>query len=493
MTSTINTQAIYNYYNNASTLEGIVTDSQKDQPRGFSGLWRSGDELWYKTNTFSTQTKEKREKLISALESAVSNSGASAFELDQLGIKNADGTQLNLQDPNTKKQLALLAQQLKAIDANQGFVGADAYSKGGDKAQYDELNRLGSEYIAKINTASSQTGVVDTRDVLAQGLVESGAKSTDIPEQLEQQIKEANSAGGIDAGFIKKLREEVTKRYNNNPNDSDTRRHIARATMDELSRQIDSVSKGKNKEQALQEAFDGKSQSDNAKITGLVKLYKSTVGANLPRNKEQLEAQVQAQRASRGFGLPAGTEVQGDRAYKLATGEEQVPEEVQTLKNGITLAKRYKVEKVDGSIATVSYDGNEYQYRTDVLAGGVRRTIVTALDKNKKPAENETAVYIQKQAKKGKEVQKGNLYMVKGRDPEADKALVAQRDKTEQRTIALAKKETELFVPKPIVASAPATSTPATSAKSGGSAPASQTTAQTPKIIKGPKGGPKTV
>jgi hypothetical protein len=493
--TSLNTQAIYDYHNNASTLGGIVKDSQKDQPGPFSGLWRSGSALDTSTNTFSTKTEEDRKKLISALESAASNTNASSWELEALGIKNADGSRPNLQDPNTKKQLALLAQQLRAIDANQGFGGADAFSKGGDKAQSDALTKLRSEYIAKVTDDSKNSGIVDTRDVLAQGLLESVAISPNVPEDLEKQIQAANSGDGLSPEFITKLREEVKKRHDNNPNDSDTRRHIARATLDELNKQIALASNGKNREKTLEEAFKAKNGNGDPKLMALVDFYKRAVGANLPRDKEQLEAQVQRERASRGFGLKAGTEVKGDTVYKLATGAEQVPQEVQTLKNGITIAKGYTVDKVDGNIATVSDGKDKYQYRTEILAGGVRRTIVSALDENNKPAENETAVYIQKQAKKDKEVQKGNLYMVKGRQPKAEKALVAQRDKTEQRAIAAAKKEKELAIPKPIIASAsaPATSTPVASAKAGSSASTSQTTAQAPKTITGPKGHTKTV
>ena len=454
MTNSINTQAIYDYHNNASTLGGIVKDSQKDQPGIFSGLWRSGRDLGFSTMTFSTQTEERRKKLISELENAVNNTNASPWELKSLGIQNADGTQLNLQDPNTKKQLVLLAQQLKAIDANQGFGGADAFSKNA-KDRSDALDKLRSEYIVKVTDDSKKSGIVDTRDVLAQGLLESVAISPNVPEDLERQIKAAADSGnGLSSEFITTLREEVKKRHEKNPNDSDTRRHIARATLDELNKQIASASNGKNRETTLEEAFKAKNGNGDPKIMGLVNFYRMSVGANLPTNKEQLEAQVQRERASRGFGLKAGTEVRGDTVYKLATGAEQVPQEVQTLKNGITIAKGYKVDKVDGNTATVSDGTHKYHYRTDVLAGDVRRTIVTAVDENNKPAEKETAVYIQKQAKEDKKVKKGNLYMVKGRDPKAEKPLVAQRDKTEQRAIDAAKKEKDLAIPKPITASA---------------------------------------
>jgi hypothetical protein len=510
ISTSLNTQILQlgNEYTNAGTFEGIKNDggawfgdrlhaqkSQRNNLRRMSGYtlegwlgdslnpFRDGDD--YSRHDLSEEMRLKREALLSALNTGISGDASAKIKLAKFGLE------LGNEDIETlKPQLQALKARIEASNPsnpNRSNMDMDAFSKGGRDRLYDELSKLRQQYNQALETQQRQ-GLVDTQTLMTVEAVDTeqnlpASFKTHLQQSIETLQKEANQNQGDLGKFSEwavKLQEGVAKK-----GDGESGKAMRTATHDimgQLNQRLQDLGKdGKSPQDILKAAFKG--DPKYSEISAYIKLHQSLVGGNLPRSKAEVEAQVQAQRASRGFGLREGTEVQGDRAYKLATGEEQITAGVQTLKNGITIPKGYTVDKVDGNIATVSDGTHKYQYRTEVLAGGVRRTTVSALDENNKPAENETAVYIQKQAKKDKTVEKGNLYLVKGRNPEADKALVAQRDKTEQRAIDLAKKEKELAIPKPIIASAsaPAKKTDAT------------TTAQAPKTITGPKGHTKTV
>jgi hypothetical protein len=504
MINSINTQIqqLGNEYSNAGTYYGITNDgytvfgerlnaqtSQRNNLKRMNGDtfegwfgdtfgWRDRDD--YSRHNLNEEMRLKREALLSALNTGISGDASAKIKLAKFGLE------LGSEDIETlKPQLQALKARIEASNPsnpNRSNMDMDAFSKGGRDRLYGELSKLRQQYNQALETQQRQ-GVVDTQTLMEVEAVDTeqnlpASFKTHLQQSIETLQKEANQNQGDLGKFSEwagRLQVGVAKK-----GDGESGKAMRTATHDimgQLNQRLQDLAKdGKSPQDILKAAFKG--DPKYSEISAYIKLHQSLVGGNLPRNAEQVQAQVQAQRASRGFGLPAGTEVKGDRTYKLATGEEQIPQKVKTLKNGITIAEGYTVDKVDGNIATVSDGTHKYQYRTEVLAGGVRRTIVSALDENNKPVKNETAVYIQKQAKKDKEVKKGNLYMVKGRDPEADKALVAQRDKTEQRAIALAKEEKKLSVPKPIVASTPATSTPVASGKAGSSAPASQPVAK---------------
>ncbi|MFN9691262.1 MAG: hypothetical protein ACK551_04095 [Vampirovibrionales bacterium] len=512
MINSINAQILQlgNEYSNAGTYYGITNDgynafgeranaqaSQRNNLKRMHGntfegwfgdnlnLFRDRDD--YSRHNLNEEMRLKREALLSALNTGISGDASAKIKLAKFGLE------LGSEDIETlKPQLQALKARIEASNPsnpNRSNMDMDAFSKeGGRDRLYGELSKLRQQYNQALETQQRQ-GLVDTQTLMAVEAVDTeqnlpASFKTHLQQSIETLQKEAEQNKGDLGKFSEwagRLQEGVAKK-----GDGESGKAMRTATHDimgQLNQRLQDLAKdGKSPQDILKAAFKG--DPKYSEISAYIKLHQSLVGGNLPRNAEQVQAQVQAQRASRGFGLQAGTEVQGDRTYKLATGEEQIPQEVQTLKNGITIAKGYTVDKVDGNIATVSDGTHKYQYRTDVLAGGVRRTIVTALDENSKPVNNETAVYIQKQApkgKEGKEVKKGNLYMVKGRNPEADKALVAQRDKTEQRAIALAKKEKDLVVPKPIIASVSTTPTTGSAA----SVPTSQRTAKAPTAKSG--------
>ncbi len=485
MINSINTQAIYNYYNNASTLEGIVTDNN---PNGISRLNSGARQLKLNNATYLNRTKENRQKLIDALKGAAGGDSSSYSTLRDLEIQLPENATYG--DPEVKKQLANLAIRLEAIESNRPSLNADAYSKGQDD-QYNNLMVLQSQYKQRLKAQ----GVLDTTDLYGQSQIQGvQIDPTDIAGHTATIKESYDRLSPEFTTFSTKLKKEVDDRKAKNPKDPDTVRHIARATMQQLNNRIGDLANGKSREQVLEDAFNGKG---NPEILAYMDLYKRAVGANLPTNEAQLQAKVGERQVQQASFWPTQEELKSvegskgkEQMFRLARAGNQSNAQVSaaiedrqtrflTLGGGQTLYK--------GS------DGKLYLYDTDVnKQTWVQTTEVSQIKIDEETAKKykgkgfadtdkrlsyDATIYSQKVDPKDK-VKKGDLYATKVNYKDRKAVEKRRKDVISLATKADLKDSSASASPKETKSASRPTSTPVASAKASSSAPTSQSTAQ---------------
>ncbi len=494
MTNTINTQILQlgNEYSNAGTYYGITNDgynafgerlnaqaSQRNNLKRMHGntfegwlgdnlnLFRDGDD--YSRHNLNEEMRLRRDALLSALEAGINGDASAKTTLAKFGLE------LDNQDLDAiKPQLIALKTRIEASkQTNRPSLDMDAFSKGGRDRLYTELSELQKQYKTEFEAQQKQ-GILDTQTLTGLEAVDttqnlSASFKTHLQQSIQKIQEDATQQKGDLGNFnawATKLQQGVAK--HGNGESGKAMRTATHDIMGQLNQRLQDLAQdGKSPQDILKAAFRG----EQPEILAYIRLHQRLVGADLPRNAQEVQAKLAEKQVKQASFWPTQEEIKTvkgaeQRMFRLARADNQSNEQVS---KAIEARQKRFLTLGGGQTLYKGSDDKLYLYDTDVNnKTGVQTTEVSQINIDEKTAKEykdakktfqdtdkrlsyDATIYSQKVDPKDK-VKKGDLYATKVNYK--DRKAVKER---REEVVALATKAD--LKDSSASASAPATST----------------------------------